>query len=177
MSDLHIPLGSGDVRLEPLAERHRAGLRAACAADTQIWAIYPVDLAGDAFDPGFDAILANPARRPFAVLAGEVAVGTTSYLSPAPNDRVVEIGGTYLAPAVRGRGVNDAMKRLMIDHAFACGYHRIEFRIDVRNTRSMAAVVKLGATLEGVMRRQRITWTGHVRDTALFSLLAEEWPR
>ena len=175
MNVLHAALGDGDVRLVPLGEPHREALRAACAADDAIWEIYPVDLRGEAFDPGFAAMLANAARLPFAVIAGRTIVGTTSYLSPSPADRVVEIGGTYLAPEVRGGGVNDAMKRLMIDHAIACGYHRIEFRVDVRNRRSMAAVAKLGARLEGVMRRQRITWTGHVRDTALYSLLPEEW--
>jgi RimJ/RimL family protein N-acetyltransferase len=67
------------------------------------------------------------------------------------------------------------MKKLMIDHAFACGFTRIEFRVDTRNKRSMAAVLKLGAKHEGTLRRNRITWTGYVRDTAVFGLLEEEW--
>ncbi|HZV19755.1 MAG TPA: GNAT family protein [Sphingobium sp.] len=67
------------------------------------------------------------------------------------------------------------MKRLMVAHAFACGLRRIEFRIDTRNARSQAAVRKLGAVYEGTLRAERITWTGHVRDTALFALLREDW--
>ena len=63
----------------------------------------------------------------------------------------------------------------MIEHAIGCGFDRIEFRIDTRNRRSMRAVEKLGATLEGVMRRQRTTWTGYRRDTAVYALLAEDW--
>jgi RimJ/RimL family protein N-acetyltransferase len=63
----------------------------------------------------------------------------------------------------------------MLAHAFASGIRRIEFRIDERNARSQAAVRKIGATKEGVLRAERITWTGHVRDTGLFSILGDEW--
>jgi len=62
-----------------------------------------------------------------------------------------------------------------IDHAFASGFDRIEFTVDARNKRSCAAVLKLGATHEGTLRRNRITWTGYVRDTCVFGLLREEW--
>ena len=168
-------LADPPIHIEPLGEAHRAGLRAACAADRDIWEIYPVCMIGDHFDPAFDAILASPVRLPFASFAGGVLAGTTAYLNVDAANRVVEIGGTYLAPQARGTAVNAHIKRLMIDHAIACGFDRIEFRVDTRNGRSMRAVEKLGATLEGVMRRQRITWTGYRRDTALYSLLADEW--
>jgi RimJ/RimL family protein N-acetyltransferase len=64
---------------------------------------------------------------------------------------------------------------MMLRRAFDCGYRRIEFRVDERNKRSQAAMAKLGAIREGVMRADRITWTGHVRDTVLFSILKDEW--
>ena len=150
-------------------------MREACAADTEIWAIYPVSLIDGGFEPGFAAMLATPGRLAFAVLHGGRLVGTSSYLGIASADAALEIGGTYIVPELRGTGFNRAMKKLMIDHAIASGYRRIEFRVDTRNTRSMAAVGKLGAVLEGVLRRNRVTWTGYVRDTAIFSLLAEEW--
>ena len=63
----------------------------------------------------------------------------------------------------------------MIRRAIDCGFRRIEFRVDRRNARSQAAMAKLGAVREGVIRAERITWTGHVRDTVLFSILAGEW--
>ena len=88
---------------------------------------------------------------------------------------VVEIGGTYISPSVRGTGFNRGMKKLLVEHAFANGFTRIEFRVDTRNTRSMAAVAKLGAAREGTLRRNRVTWTGYVRDTAIFGLLRDEW--
>jgi RimJ/RimL family protein N-acetyltransferase len=65
---------------------------------------------------------------------------------------------------------------MMLKRAFGCGFRRVEFRVDSRNGRSQAAMSKLGATREGVLRADRITWNGHVRDTVLFSILKEEWP-
>ena len=101
-------------------------------------------------------------------------VGMSCYISPIEHG-VVEIGFTYIAPKVRGTGLNRGMKTLLLNHAFACGYRKVEFRVDTRNKRSMAAVLKLGAQQEGVLRKNRVTWTGYVRDTAVFGLLKEEW--
>ncbi len=66
---------------------------------------------------------------------------------------------------------------MLIDHAFACGLERVGFKVDARNTRSQAAVAKLGAIREGVLRHERKTWTGHVRDTVAFSILRHEWAK
>ena len=114
----------------------------------------------------------------FAVINVETGqvVGMTNYINPDQHG-VVEIGGTYIAPSVRGTGLNDAMKNLLIDHAFANGFHKIEFRVDGRNKRSQAAVLKLGAKHEGTLRKNRVTWTGYVRDTFVFGLLKDEWQR
>jgi RimJ/RimL family protein N-acetyltransferase len=78
---------------------------------------------------------------------------------------------------MRGTGFNRRVKGLMIGRAIDCGFRRIEFRVDRRNARSQAAMAKIGAVREGVIRAERITWTGHVRDTVLFSILAGEWGR
>ena len=100
----------------------------------------------------------------------------TAFLRHMPALQTLEIGNSYIIPFLRGSGFNARVKRLLLDRAFACGIRRVEFRVDDRNARSKAAVLKLGAKLDGVIRAERITWTGHVRDTALFSILAEEWP-
>lgn len=168
---LHVPLG--DV-LVPLAETHREALRAACAADPEVWAIYPHSMLGDAFDPAFDAMLGTSGRLAFAIVAEGVAVGCTSYW-PDATRFTVEIGGTYIDPDKRGGGFNAYLKRAMIEHAFAQGFERLEFRVDTRNARSCRAVEKLGCTLDGVLRANRWTWTGFVRDTAVYSLLPGEW--
>jgi RimJ/RimL family protein N-acetyltransferase len=163
-------LHEGDLTLEPLGERHRAELAAACAADTEIWAIYTGDWSPDGFDANFDALLANPRFRPFAISQGARVVGMTSYIDPEAVPGVVEIGGTYIAPDVRGSGLNARVKQMLVARAGACGFHRIELRVDTRNARSMAAAGKIGAVLEGVLRRHRHTWTGHLRDTAVFAI-------
>ncbi|MEO9469622.1 GNAT family protein [Parasphingorhabdus sp.] len=177
MAELSTILGHGAVRLEPLAEHHIEPLRSACAEDQQIWDIYPVNMLGDDFDKAMKAFHSIDSWVQFAVIdatAGKL-VGMSNYINPDQNTKVTEIGGTYIAPSVRGSGFNDVMKKLMIDHAFDCGFTRIEFRVDTRNKRSMAAVLKLGAKHEGTLRKNRITWTGFIRDTAVFGLLQEEW--
>jgi RimJ/RimL family protein N-acetyltransferase len=172
---LGVPPVDETIRFEPMAERHRAGLKAACALDLDIWPIYAASFDPDHFDATFDAVLANPGRIPFAIFADDRLVGMSAYLGLDHARQTVEIGNTYFIPAVRGTGLNGRVKRLMLGHAFASGIRRVEFRVDDRNARSKAAVAKIGGVLEGVLRADRITWTGHVRDTALFSILAGEW--
>ncbi len=107
---------------------------------------------------------------------GWTVVGTSSFSVTDGPSAVVEIGGTYLHPAVRGTGLNGRIKRLMIGAAFTSGARRLEFKVDGINTRSRAAVEKLGAKLDGILRSNRVTWTGRVRDTCVYSVLADEWP-
>jgi RimJ/RimL family protein N-acetyltransferase len=172
---LYIDLADGDLRLTQLSEKHREGLRAACAADSEIWQIYPARYDGAFFDPAFDALVNHASRMPYATMVGDMVVGMTVWLRPDWTAQTVEIGGSYIRPDQRGTGLNGRIKKLMLDHAFAVGIRRVEFRIDERNARSQAAVRKIGAVKEGVLRAERVTWTGHVRDTGLFSILASEW--
>jgi RimJ/RimL family protein N-acetyltransferase len=169
------PMANGDVRLEPLAEAHRVSLKAACAEDREIWPIYAISYDPDHFDASFDALLARPSGRGFAIFSGRALIGISCYLGVDEARGVLEIGNTYYVPALRGTGLNRAVKDLMIGRAIDRGFRRIEFRVDARNARSQAAMAKLGAVREGVIRAERITWTGHVRDTVLFSILASEW--
>jgi RimJ/RimL family protein N-acetyltransferase len=168
------PIREGDLLLEQFEERHREGLRAACAADSEIWQMYPTDWGGQ-FDACFDAVLRNDGRCPFVIEHDGRTIGMSGYLNFALDRQAVEIGNSYIMPATRGTGLNGSIKRLLLDRAFGCGIRRVEFRVDQRNKRSQAAVLKLGATQEGVLRAERVTWTGHVRDTVVFSILAHEW--
>jgi RimJ/RimL family protein N-acetyltransferase len=171
-----VVLNDDRVRLEPMAACHIEPLRRACELDQAIWDIYPFSMLGEHFDTAMAALHDDATMIRFAVIEGrhDQLIGMSSYIRPDSHG-VVEIGGTYIVPAERGTGINRAMKRLMIDHAFACGFRRIEFRVDTRNRRSMAAVAKLGAKHEGTLRQNRVTWTGYVRDTAIFGLLKAEW--
>lgn len=173
---LYVELADGDLRLEPLAERHREGLRAACAEDDEIWDIYPFSYVGDAFDPQFERMLrVGPARRCYAILQDAEVVGMTAWIEHGAYGWSIEIGNSFIVPRLRGSGFNRRLKKLMLDHAFACGLRRVAFKVDAVNLRSRAAVLKLGCTQEGLMRSERQTWTGRVRDTVLFSILREEW--
>lgn len=171
---LGAPSPADGIRLEPLGEVHRAALGSACAEDAAIWPIYSVSFDPDHFDESFDRLRARPDSFPFAIFDGETLAGMSAYLGVDSVRSVVEIGNTYLRPSSRGTGFNGRLKALMIGHAFACGIRRIEFRVDDRNARSKAAVAKIGGVLEGVLRAERVTWTGHIRDTALFSILQGE---
>lgn len=172
---LYVELTAGDLRLVKLAEEHREALHAACAADADIWRIYSTSFDPQHFDASFSRLLDHGSRMPYAIMDGGRLVGMTAWLRPDWSAQTIEIGNSYIHPDARGTGLNGRLKRLMIDHAFAVGIRRIEFRIDERNKRSQAAVAKLGGVKEGVLRAERVTWTGFVRDTGLWSLLADEW--
>jgi RimJ/RimL family protein N-acetyltransferase len=164
-----------DVRCEPLAEEHREGLKAACAEDLEIWKIYATSYDPDHFDESFDRLFTRPNWVPFAIFSGNRLVGISCYLGIDSDRGVLEIGNTYYVPAMRGTGFNRRVKDLMLTRAFDCGFRRVEFRVDARNRRSQAAMAKIGGVREGVIRQDRITWNGHVRDTVLFSILADEY--
>ncbi|HVL77709.1 MAG TPA: GNAT family protein [Sphingomicrobium sp.] len=166
------------VRLEPLGRHHREALREALNRDPECWDVQYSRGASDHFESYWAGLTSGRARTAFAVLlrsSGRL-VGTTSYLDASPRDRSVEIGSTYYVPEVRGGVVNPETKLLLLTHAFDRGAHRVQFSIDGRNARSQAAVAKLGAVQEAVLRRHRVTWTGHVRDTVIFSIVDREWP-
>ena len=164
-----------DLALEPVAEGHRDALKAACAQDLEIWSIYATSYDPDHFDPAFDLIRSRPDWRGFSIFLGGELAGMSCFLGIDPDRAVLEIGNTYYVPKLRGTGFNRRVKDLMLERAFGCGFRRVEFRVDARNGRSQAAMAKIGGVREGVIRQDRITWTGHVRDTVLFSILADEW--
>ena len=170
------PMEGEGCRAELFGEEHRAALRAACAEDPDIWAIYANNFGPDGFDQSIDFYRSTDRNRTFVLFDGGELAGMSSYLGIDPNRQVLEIGGTYYRPKFRGTGFNRRVKDMMLARAFNCGIRRVEFRVDIRNTRSQAAMKKLGAVREGVLRAHRITWTGHVRDTVLFAILKDEWP-
>lgn len=168
------------LRLEPMTEAHREGLRAATNADQRIWTeLYPFSWAGEHFEPTWAKLMGDQAAgntQAYAVVAAGEVVGLTTFYAIDPPNSVLEVGGTYYRPDARGGAVNPAAKRLMMGHAFDGGARRVVYRVDALNARSRAAVTKLGAVQEGILRADRLTWTGRIRDTVIFSILADEWP-
>jgi RimJ/RimL family protein N-acetyltransferase len=170
------PMNGDGCRAELFDEQHREPLRAACAEDGEIWQIYANNFGPDGFDKSIDRYTSNPNNRTFVLFEGDELAGMSSFLGIDEGRQVLEIGGTYYRPHFRGTGFNRRVKDMMLRRAFDCGIRRVEFRVDRRNARSQAAMKKLGAVREGVLRADRITWTGHVRDTVLFAILKDEWP-
>lgn len=170
------PLSNRWVTLEPLAASHFDEL-GRVAADPRVWALTLRDGCGPAFAGWFaDATAGGRVAYAVRTAAGGLA-GSTSFLDLNLPYRTVEIGNTWYAVAAQGTAVNPACKRLLLGHAFeVLGLTRVQFQVDARNARSQAAVLKLGATREGVLRRHKVTYTGWVRDTVVFSVLADEWP-
>jgi RimJ/RimL family protein N-acetyltransferase len=170
----HAMTGEG-CRAEPFREAFREPLKAACAEDAEVWSIYANNFGPDGFDESIDLYTSNPRNRTFVLFDGAELAGMSSFLGIDEPRQCLEIGGTYYRPHLRGTGLNRRIKDMMLARAFDCGIRRVEFRVDRRNERSQAAMKKLGAVREGLLRADRITWNGHVRDTVLFALLKDEW--
>ncbi len=185
----------GGVRLRPLVSDDAPALFAALD-DPRVWAAGygggPAGrpLTGDDMAGFVDRMLALPDHAAFAVelvpdgaatgAAGAATgrlVGTSSLGDARPHLGRVHLGWTAYAPAVWGTRVNPSAKLALLGHAFEdCGYHRVKIQTDIRNERSQAAIARLGATREGVLRGHQPRADGTWRDTVVFSVLADEWP-
>jgi RimJ/RimL family protein N-acetyltransferase len=170
------------VRLEPLAIGHLDDL-AEVGLDPTLWELTiarPTDRAG--LEAWLQAALANAAAGrevPFATidLASGRAIGSTRYLSIAPEHRRLEIGWTWVGTAFQRTGANREAKLLQLANAFeVLDANRVEFKTDARNVRSRTALLGIGATFEGIFRSHMIMPAGPLRDSAYFSVTADEWP-
>ena len=170
------------VRLEPLRRDHLADLKLV-AIDAPLWQwtiMGPQDEAG--LERWLETALVNAeagAERPFATidLASGRAVGSSRYMSIAPEHRRLEIGWTWIGSAFQRTGANREAKLLQLTHAFeTLGANRVEFKTHARNERSRNALAGMGATFEGIFRQHMIMPDGSLRDSAWFSVIADEWP-
>ena len=191
-----VALEGRHVRLEPLTTAHASALAAAASGprDTYGFTIVPADLAETR--RYIDAALADQAAGralPFATIAratGRV-VGSTRFGNiefwPWPDGNlhqrgaerpdVVEIGWTWLHADAQRTAINTEAKLLMLTHAFETWrVHAVKLNTDARNARSRAAIERIGARFDGVLRCHRPASDGLIRDTAAFSLLEAEWP-
>jgi RimJ/RimL family protein N-acetyltransferase len=184
-------LAGRQVRLVPLREEHVEGLVTAAAQDRGTYAWTSVPDGPAAMTAYVAELLAGRDAGevvPFAQLDAATSrpLGCTRYaqlryLAGAAVPYTVEIGGTWLAASAQRTGVNREAKLLLLTHAFEhWRVARVELRTDARNQRSRTAIAALGAQLEGVLRRAQPSSAagedGRLRDSAVFSLLAAEWP-
>jgi len=169
------------VRLEPLTEDHADALLAAMEPDTFVhMATFPADSTPPAVRAYIRELLARPDQTAFAVRhrPTDRIIGSTSYMSIRPAHRGLEIGCTWIGSAWRGTGVNTAMKRLMLTHAFeTLGAIRVELRTDARNARSCRAIEKLGAEQEALFRRHMVMADGRYRDSVVYAITDDRWPQ
>lgn len=178
------------VRLEPLERRHAADLAVAAEENRAGYRFTWVPARGEV-DDYIDAQLTRAAAgvlKPYAQILKESgrAVGATAFWDPRPwPDReelcAVEIGFTWLGASAQGTGVNTEAKFLLFRHAFErWNAVRVDLKTDARNARSRAAIERVGASFEGVLRSWSRSWApgeeGRLRDSALYSILASEWP-
>jgi len=163
------------VRLEPLEPRHEEPLWEA-AQDERIWRWMRVrgDESRDAFRGWFESALA---ALGFATVVDSTSLGHTSYLNVREDDRVLEIGNTWLVPPAWGTGANVEAKLLLMEHAFEReGFLRVEFKTDAKNERARAALAALPAQFEGVFRKHMLVRGGERRDSAWYSVIDDDWP-
>jgi len=170
------------VRLEPLGREHKPAL-ARFAFDADLWQFTPTQIHSDTdLDAYVETALACWAAGtalPFATIDREtnLAIGSTRFGNLDPSNRRAEIGWTWLGRPFQGKAFNTEAKLLMLGHAFErMGCIRVEFKVDVLNTRSRRAVARLGAKEEGILRHHMILADGRRVDWVFYSILSDEWP-
>lgn len=163
--------------LEPLARQHHDSLVEA-AKDGELWRLWFTSIpAPDAMAAWLERMLETDVLA-FAVLDRQSqAVGVTSYLNLDPRHQRLEIGHTWYARRVQRTGVNTECKMMLLRHAFeSLDCIAVEFRTSAMNHRSRAAIERLGAKLDGVLRSHKRHDNGTLRDTHVYSITAAEWP-
>ncbi|MES1924789.1 GNAT family protein [Salinisphaera sp. T31B1] len=176
-----VTLGGRHVRLEPLSHEHAPAL-AEAVLDGQLWRLwYTFVPAPDGVEGYIESALAEGERGglAFAVrdLASDTVVGSTRFCHVDSTHRRAEIGYTWYARRFQRSAINTECKRLMLAHAFEdLEAIAIEFRTHWHNRASRAAIARLGAKQDGVLRNHQVSADGILRDTVVFSIIAAEWP-
>lgn len=180
--DLHATLTGTRVELRPLQHAHATQLLTA-AADGELWNMRFTVIPGpDTVDAYLDKALAGRAAgtvMPFAIVersSGQV-VGSTRFWKIDADNRKLEIGHTWLAQSAQRSGINTEAKYLLLCHAFEVLHCvRVQFTTDELNERSRAAILRIGALQEGIVRHERIMPDGRKRNSVRFSIIDSEWP-
>jgi RimJ/RimL family protein N-acetyltransferase len=177
-----VTLSARGVTLLPLALEHEAGLKAA-AADGELWKIRVTSVPEPEHTRKYieDALTMREAGHRFAFAVTETAtgkvLGCSSYHDIVPAIKRVEIGWTWYAKSSQRSHVNTTAKLLLLTHAFeTLGCHVVGWRTDNFNFASQAAIERLGARRDGVIRGHALRRDGTIRDTVMYSLRSGEWP-
>ncbi|AKQ68994.1 GCN5-related N-acetyltransferase [Myxococcus hansupus] len=176
-----VTLEGRHVRLEPLRPEHAPALAALCEPDIFTWFSRALRTEADVADFIDSACQAaeRGSERPFVILEQRTGapVGSTRFLDIQRDHRTLEIGYTWLGRRVWRTPVNTECKYLLLRHAFeALGVMRVQLKTDQHNARSRAAIERLGARFEGVLRNHMLVRGGVVRDSAYYGVIDTEWP-
>lgn len=170
------------VRLEPLSFEHHDAL-CQVGLDGDLWRWAPVAVHTPEEMRGYIAAALRSQEEgtalPFAIVdrASGRVVGSTRYGNIDASNRRLEIGWTWIARSWQRTAINTEAKYLLLRHAFeTLGCIRVEFKTDALNTRSRQALLRIGATEEGVLRSHMVTSTGRIRDSVYYSIIEAEWP-
>ena len=173
-----VSLAGAHATLRPLAREHLDGLRDA-TRDGELWKLwYTAVPSPEGMAAEIERRLALPTMCPFTVFdaAGRI-VGMTTYMNIDAANRRVEIGSTWYAEGAQRSPLNTQCKRLLLAHAFeTLDCIAVEFRTHRLNTQSRRAIERLGAQLDGILRAHSRAGNGTLRDTAVYSITATEWP-
>jgi RimJ/RimL family protein N-acetyltransferase len=163
------------VRVEPIEERHREGLREAAEREPHIHRYTNMYTFG--FDRWFDLALETDREVPFVVVVDGKPAGSSRYLNVEPFHKRLEIGWTWLERAHWGTGANVETKYLLLRRAFEdWGAMRVEFKTDARNLRVRGALLGVGGTFEGIFRKHMVL-PDSIRDSAYDAIVDDDWPR
>lgn len=170
------------VRLEPLSFEHHDAL-CQVGLDGDLWRWAPVAVHTSEEMRGYIAAALRSQEEgtalPFAIVdrASGRVVGSTRYGNIDASNRRLEIGWTWIARPWQRTAINTEAKYLLLRHAFeTLGCIRVEFKTDALNTRSRQALLRIGATEEGLFRSHMVTSTGRIRDSVYYSIIEAEWP-
>jgi N-acetyltransferase len=184
LEPLTLELPGGRARLEPLAISHAPALLRIYTEDPEFFRYYTIKGPStlEEMSAWIRAALDSQsagAALPFAVFDKSLGefVGSTRYMDIQPANRMLEIGSTFYSPRSRRTSVNTECKYLLLRHAFeTLSCVRVQLKCDARNEPSRTAILRIGASFEGIIRQHLARHDGTFRDSAMFSMIAPEWP-
>jgi len=181
MLDFNLTLQTNTILLRPLVLEDLKSFKA-LTTDKSMWIYFTSDLSNSPELQTWVETAVNEhqkkIRLPFTVIdkVSDQIVGATSFLNISFKDKRVEIGATWIAKDYQGKGVNDQIKFLMLEYCFdVLAFERVEFKTDVLNVPARKALLRIGASEEGILRSHTLMTNNRRRDTIYYSILKSEW--
>jgi N-acetyltransferase len=176
---LPIVLEGRAAKLVPMREEFFPALWEAATPKIFDYLSYPTDLTLEGFSGFIRRLMSGSNILVYAIHSQEsnLPIGVTTFMDIRQEHSGLEIGNTWVAEAYQGTKVNPECKYMLLKHAFeTLGAVRVQLKTDARNQQSQRAIEKLGAQKEGILRKHVLLSSGYIRDSVMYSILADEWP-